>query len=258
MTTPPRRRYALTMEYDGAPFAGWQRQENALSVQQVLEEAAARLNNGVPPAAVAAGRTDAGVHAEGQVAEIEIAADLTPERVRDALNFHTRPHPVSVLRAAPAPEGWSARFSAVRRGYRYRILNRRSRPALDLGRVWHVQQPLDAEAMRAAAQALLGRHDFSAFRAAACQAKTAERTLDRLDVSRLGDEVVVAAEARSFLHHQVRNLVGTLVMVGQGRRGPEWPRRVLDGRDRTRAGQTAPAEGLCFAFVRYAVEPEWR
>ena len=256
--TPPRRRYALTLEYDGAPFVGWQRQENRLSVQQVLEEAAARLNNGVPPPAVAAGRTDAGVHAEGQVAEIEIAADLPPERVRDALNFHTRPHPVSVLRAAFAPDGWSARFSAVRRGYRYRILNRRPRPALDLGRVWHVQQRLDAAAMHAAARALLGRHDFSAFRAAACQAKTAERTLDRLDVSRLGDEVVVAAEARSFLHHQVRNLVGTLVMVGQGRRGPEWPRRVLDGRDRTRAGQTAPAEGLCFAFVRYAVEPEWR
>ena len=253
-----RRRYALTLEYDGAPFVGWQRQENGLSVQRVLEEAAAHLNGGVPPHAVAAGRTDAGVHAEGQVAEIEIAADLPPERVREALNFHTRPHPVSVLRAAFAPENWSARFSAVRRGYRYRILNRRPRPALDLGRVWHVQQRLDAAAMHEAAQALLGRHDFSAFRAAACQAKTAERTLDRLDVSRLGDEVVVAAEARSFLHHQVRNLVGTLVMVGQGRRGVEWPRRVLDGRDRTRAGQTAPAEGLCFVFVRYDVEPEWR
>ena len=253
-----RRRYALTLEYDGAPFVGWQRQENGLSVQRVLEDAAAHLNGGVPPPAVAAGRTDAGVHAEGQVAEIEIAADLPPERVRDALNFHTRPHPVSVLRAASAPENWSARFSAVRRGYRYRILNRRPRPALDLGRVWHVQGRLDAAAMHEAAQALLGRHDFSAFRAAACQAKTAERTLDRLDVSRLGDEVVVQAEARSFLHHQVRNLVGTLVLVGQGRRGAEWPRRVLDGRDRTRAGQTAPAEGLCFAFVRYDVEPEWR
>jgi tRNA pseudouridine38-40 synthase len=252
-----RRRYALTLEYDGAPFVGWQRQENGLSVQQVLEEAAAHLNNGVPPPAVAAGRTDAGVHAEGQVAEVEIAADLPPERVRDALNFHARPHPVSVLRAASAPEGWSARFSAVRRGYRYRILNRGPRPALDLGRVWHVQGRLDAGAMHGAAQALLGRHDFSAFRAAACQAKTAERTLNRLDVSRFGDEVVVAAEARSFLHHQVRNLVGTLVLVGQGRRGVEWPRRVLDGRDRTRAGQTAPAEGLCFVFVRYDAEPEW-
>ena len=193
------------------------------------------------------------------MAEIAVAADLPPERVRDALNFHTRPHPVSVLRAALAPEGWSARFSAVRRGYRYRILNRRPRPALDAGRVWHVQAPLDAEAMHAAAQALLGRHDFSAFRAAACQAKTAERTLDRLEVSRLGDEVVVAAEARSFLHHQVRNLVGTLVLVGQGRRGPEWPRRVLDGRDRARAGQTAPAEGLVLRLrALRRSEPEWR
>jgi tRNA pseudouridine38-40 synthase len=253
-----RRRYALTLEYDGAPFVGWQRQASGLSVQQVLEEAASRLNGGVAPVAVAAGRTDAGVHAEGQVAEIAIAADLAPERVRDALNFHTRPHPVSVLRAAFAPEGWSARFSAIRRGYRYRILNRRPRPALDIGRVWHVQAHLDAEAMHGAAQALLGRHDFSAFRAAACQAKTAERTLDRLDVIRLGEEVEVVAEARSFLHHQVRNLVGTLVLVGQGRRGPEWPRRVLEGRDRARAGQTAPAEGLTFAFARYAPEPDWR
>lgn len=252
------RRYALTLEYDGAPFVGWQRQDGALSVQKVVEDAAAKLNGGVPPAAVAAGRTDAGVHAEGQVVEIALASDLPPERVREALNFHTRPHPVSFVRGAYAPPGWSARFSAVRRGYRYRILNRRPRPALDIGRVWHVQQRLDAEAMHRAAQALLGRHDFSAFRAASCQAKSAERTLDRLDVSRLGDEVVVAAEARSFLHHQVRNLVGTLVLVGQGRRGPEWPRRVLDGRDRTRAGQTAPAEGLCFVFVRYEADPDWK
>lgn len=249
--------YALTLEYDGAPFIGWQRQENGLSVQQVLEEAAAKLNGGVPPTAVAAGRTDAGVHAEGQVVQIELSKDLPPERVREALNFHTRPHPVSVLRAALAPEGWNARFSAVRRGYRYRILNRRPRPALDLGRVWHIQQRLDAAAMHEAAQMLLGRHDFSAFRAAACQAKTALRTLDRLDVSRFGEEVVIQAEARSFLHHQVRNLVGTLVLVGEGKRGVDWPRRVLEGRDRTRAGQTAPPEGLTFLFARYAQEPEW-
>jgi len=246
-----RRRYALTLEYDGAPFVGWQRQENGLSVQRVLEDAAAHLNGGVPPPAVAAGRTDAGVHAEGQVAEIEIAADLPPERVRDALNFHTRPHPVSVLRAAFAPENWSARFSAVRRGYRYRILNRRPRPALDLGRVWHVQGRLDAAAMHEAAQALLGRHDFSAFRAAACQAKTAERTLDRLDVSRLGDEVVVQAEARSFLHHQVRNLVGTLVDIGRGGRPPDTIATLLTTRDRRQAAATAPPQGLCLVRVWY-------
>ncbi len=249
--------YALTLEYDGGPFVGWQRQENGLSVQQVLEEAAAMLNGGVVPASVAAGRTDAGVHAEGQVAQVAIDRDLPPERLREALNFHTRPHPVSVVAAALAPDGWNARFSAIYRGYRYRILNRRARPALDLGRVWHVQQRLDAAAMHAAAQGLLGRHDFSAFRAAACQAKSAVRTLDRLEVSRQGDEVVIVAEARSFLHHQIRNLAGTLLEVGQGKRGVDWPRRVLEGADRTRAGQTAPAEGLCFSFVRYEQEPDW-
>lgn len=249
--------YALTLEYDGSPFVGWQRQGNGLSVQQVLEEAAAKLNDGIPPTAIAAGRTDAGVHAEGQVAQLAIARDLPPERLREALNFHTRPHPVAVVRAALAPEGWNARFSATQRGYRFRILNRRARPALEAGRVWHVQQPLDAGAMHAAAQRLLGKHDFSAFRAAACQAKSALRTLDRLDVVRQGDEVVILAEARSFLHHQIRNLAGTLLEVGQGKRDSEWPRRVLDSRDRSQAGQTAPPEGLCFSFVRYPEEPAW-
>jgi tRNA pseudouridine38-40 synthase len=250
-------RYALLLEYDGTPFCGWQRQPIGLSVQQALEDAAAALNGGVPALSLAAGRTDAGVHAVGQVAEITLAKDLPPERVREALNFHTRPHPLSVLRAARAPEGWSARFSATGRAYRYRILNRRPRPALAAGRVWHVQMPLDAAAMHQAAQALLGKHDFSAFRAAACQAASPLRTLDRLDVVRQEEEVVIEAGARSFLHHQVRNLVGTLVEVGQGKRAPDWPRAVLDGRDRTRAGQTAPAEGLCFMAVRYAVPLAW-
>ncbi|MBK1657855.1 tRNA pseudouridine(38-40) synthase TruA [Paracraurococcus ruber] len=249
--------YALTLEYHGGPFVGWQRQANGLSVQQVLEEAAARLNGGILPAAVAAGRTDAGVHAEGQVAQVALAREIDPLRLREALDFHSRPHPVAVLRAALAPPGWNARFSAAARGYRYRILNRRARPALEEGRVWHVKAPLDAGAMHAAAQRLLGKHDFSAFRAAACQAKSPLRTLDRLDVARLGEEVVITAEARSFLHHQVRNLVGTLLEVGQGKRGVAWPRQVLDSRDRTRAGMTAPAEGLCFTFVRYPEEPGW-
>ncbi|MBR0672236.1 tRNA pseudouridine(38-40) synthase TruA [Neoroseomonas soli] len=250
--------YALLLEYDGAPFVGWQRQAEGLSVQQVLEEAAAHLNGGEVPTLTAAGRTDAGVHAEGQVAQVTLSADLPPERVKEALNFHTRPHPVAVLGAAPVPEGWSARFSATGRAYRYRILNRRARPALDLGRVWHVQRRLDAAAMHEAAQMLLGKHDFSAFRAAACQAKSALRTLDRLDVSRFGDEVVVVAEARSFLHHQVRNMVGTLAEVGAGKRPASWPRSILDGRDRTRAGMTAPAEGLVFTGVRYAEPIDWR
>ncbi len=249
--------YALTLEYCGTPFVGWQRQDNGLSVQQVLEAAAAMLNDGIAPASTAAGRTDAGVHAEGQVVMLELARDISPDKLREALNFHTKPHPVSVLSAALAPEGWNPRFSAIKRGYRYRILNRRARPALEEGRVWHIPIRLDAGAMHQAAQGLLGHHDFSAFRAAACQAKTALRTLDRLSVSRQGAEVVIEAEARSFLHHQVRNMVGTLAAVGLGRKGVEWPRRVLEGRDRTRAGMTAPAEGLCFEFVRYPEEPAW-
>ena len=249
--------YALTLEYHGGPFVGWQRQENGLSVQQVLEEAAAKLNAGALPLAVAAGRTDAGVHAEGQVAQVALEREIAPLKLREALDFHTRPHPVAIRRAALAPAGWNARFSAVRRGYRYRILNRRARPALEEGRVWHVKAPLDAAAMHAAAQLLLGKHDFSAFRASSCQAKSALRTLDRLDVARIGEEVVVTTEARSFLHHQVRNMVGTLLEVGQGRRAVDWPRRVLESGDRTRAGMTAPAEGLTFTFVGYDREPEW-
>ncbi len=251
-------RYALLLEYDGAGFVGWQRQPGLVSVQSVLEAAAAKLNGGVEPVAVAAGRTDSGVHAEGQVAEVEVAADLSPERVRAALDFHTKPHPMAVRAAALAPEGWSARFSATRRRYRYRILDRAARPALDAGRVWHAPRRLDQAAMHAAAQLLLGRHDFSAYRAASCQAESALRTLERLDVSREGEEVVARVEARSFLHHQVRNFVGTLVEVGWGRRPVPWPRAVLDGRDRRLGGQTAPPEGLCFLGVDYAAGgPAW-
>lgn len=243
--------YAVTLEYDGAPFVGWQRQDIGLSVQQALEDAASRLTQGGPVAATAAGRTDAGVHAVGQVAQLALDRVLSPARLRDALNFHLKPHPVGVVRAALAPDGWHARFSAVRRGYRYRILNRRARPVLEAGRAWHVAPPLDAAAMHAAAQGLLGRHDFSAFRAAACQANSPVRTLEALDVARDGDVLVVSAIARSFLHHQVRNLVGTLVEVGLGRRGADWPAAVLAGGDRAAAGQTAPAEGLTFLFVEY-------
>ncbi|WP_159349451.1 tRNA pseudouridine(38-40) synthase TruA [Roseomonas harenae] len=250
-------RYALLIEYDGTPFLGWQRQKDGLTVQQVLEEAAAPLNGGVEPVIGGAGRTDTGVHAEGQVAQVDLAADLPVERIREALNTRTRPHPVAVLSVVRPPEEWSARFSAVHRAYRYCILNRRARPGLDLGRVWHVPQRLDAGAMHEAAQMLLGHHDFSAFRAAACQAKDALRTLDRLDVSRHGDEIVVTVEARSFLHHQVRNMVGTLAQVGRGARPVTWPRAVLDGRDRTRAGQTAPPDGLCFTAVRYDPPLDW-
>ncbi|MGK7868514.1 tRNA pseudouridine(38-40) synthase TruA [Falsiroseomonas sp. E2-1-a20] len=250
-------RYALLLEFDGTNFCGWQRQGALLSVQQVLEEAAAPLNHGITPTATGAGRTDAGVHAEGAVANLDLALDLPPERVRDALNFRTQPHPVVVRAVARVAPDWSARFDCLGRGYRYRILNRPARPALAAAKAWHVKRPLDAAAMHAAAQTLVGRHDFSAYRAAACQAKSALRTLDVLDVARCGEEVVITAEARSFLHHQVRNLVGTLVEVGQGRRPVPWPRQVLEGLDRARAGQTAPPDGLTFRFARYDPEPAW-
>jgi tRNA pseudouridine38-40 synthase len=250
-------RYALRLEYDGAPFCGWQRQDGLPSIQSVLEEAAAHLNGGEVPLVTAAGRTDAGVHAEAQVAHLDLLSDLPPERVREALNFHTRPHPVAITGAATVPEDWSARFSAIGRAYRYRILNRAARPALDWGRVWHVKKRLDAAAMHEAAQGLLGRHDFSAYRAASCQAKSPLRTLDRLDVTRLGDEIEIIAEARSFLHHQVRNMVGTLVEVGYGRRPASWPRSVLLGADRAKAGQTAPPEGLVLTGVKYPEAVGW-
>ena len=197
------------------------------------------------------------MHAEAQVADLHLALDLPPERVRDAVNVRTVPHPVVVLTAARVADDWSARFACVGRAYRYVVLNRPARPALAARRAWHVKRRLDAAAMHAAAQALLGSHDFSAYRAASCQAKSALRTLDRLDVARIGEEVVFTVEARSFLHHQVRNMVGTLVEVGHGRRPVEWPRAVLETRDRTRAGQTAPAEGLTLTQARYNPEPEW-
>ena len=250
-------RYALRLEYDGAPFCGWQRQDGLLSIQSVLEEAAAHLNGGEVPLVTAAGRTDAGVHAEAQVAHLDLATDLPPERVREALNFHTRPHPLAITGAAIVAPDWSARFSAIGRAYRYRILNRAARPALEWGRVWHVKKRLDAAAMHEAAQGLLGRHDFSAYRAASCQAKSPLRTLDRLDVTRLGDEIEIIAEARSFLHHQVRNMVGTLVEVGYGRRPASWPRSVLLGADRAKAGQTAPPEGLVLTGVKYPEAVGW-
>jgi tRNA pseudouridine38-40 synthase len=247
-------RWALLLEYDGTPFVGWQRQATGLSVQAVLETAAAKLAGGDPVPSIVAGRTDAGVHAEAQVAQLDLPDTLPAAKVRDALNFHMKPHPVVVLQAALAPDGWNVRFSAIGRSYRYRILNRRVRPALLAGRVWHVAMDLDAPAMHEAAQSLLGRHDFTSFRAAACQAKSPLRTLDRLDVRCDGDLIEITAEARSFLHHQVRNIVGTLKLVGEGR----WPiARVavaLAARDRAAAGPTAPPEGLCLTGVRYPME----
>ena len=248
-------RWALLLEYDGTPFVGWQRQINGLSVQDVLEQAASHLNSGQPVASIVAGRTDAGVHAEGQVAHIDLSRAYRAKTVRDALSYHMKPYPVVVLKAVPVSDDWNARFSANRRSYRFRILNRSSRPALLTGRVWHVPYPLAADAMHEAAQTLLGRHDFTSFRAISCQARSAVRTLDRLDVTRTDEIVEIVAEARSFLHHQVRNFVGTLKLVGEGRWSPARVAAALEAKDRAAAGPTAPSEGLALIGVGYADNP---
>ena len=247
-------RWALLLEYDGTRFVGWQRQVTGPSIQSVLEAAAAGLAGG-PVTATAAGRTDAGVHATGQVAHLDLARPMSPERMLAALNYHLKPHPVAVLRAAAVPQDWNARFSATGRAYLFRILNRPARPALLAHRAWHLPRPLDLDAMQRAAGHLLGRHDFTSFRAAACQASSPLRTLDRLDVTRVGEEVHVVAHARSFLHHQVRNMVGTLRLVGEGRWQPDEVATALAARDRAAAGPTAPPDGLYLADVRYPDDP---
>jgi tRNA pseudouridine38-40 synthase len=243
-------RYRLTVEYDGRPFAGWQRQENAPSVQGTLEEAIFRLS-GERVTVHGAGRTDAGVHALGQAAHFDLVKEFAAGKVRDALNHHLKPAPVAVLEAAVAHEDFSARFSATARHYLYRVLCRRAPAALDAGRVWHVVRALDAEAMHASAQALVGQHDFTTFRAAECQAKSPVKTLDRLDVSRVGEEVHVNASARSFLHNQVRSIVGSLKLVGEGKWTPRDMKRALEARDRAECGPVAPPEGLYLVRVDY-------
>ncbi len=243
-------RYRLTIEYDGRPFCGWQRQAGHLSVQQLLEEAIERFS-GERAVTQAAGRTDAGVHALGQVAHFDLEREWDPFKVREALNFHTKPYPVAILTADRVGEEFEARFSAKARHYEYRILNRRARPGLDAGRVWHVPVPLDADAMHAAAQLILGKHDFSTFRAAECQAKSPERTLDVFDVRREADMLVVTAKARSFLHSQVRSMVGSLKLVGDGKWQPRDFRAALDAAERARCGPLAPPDGLYLTRVDY-------
>jgi len=243
-------RYRLIVEYDGGPFMGWQRQENGPSVQAALEEAVFKLS-GERVTMTGAGRTDAGVHARGQVAHFDLQKEFPPDTVRDALNAHLRPAPVAVLAAALAAPDFHARFQATARHYEYRVLCRRAPPALDRGRVWHLSRGLNVAPMQLAARSLLGQHDFTTFRSSECQAKSPVKTLDRLDVMAQGDEVVFYASARSFLHHQVRSMVGTLVQVGEGRWSADDLARALAARDRKACGPVAPPEGLYLVKVDY-------
>jgi tRNA pseudouridine38-40 synthase len=243
-------RYKLIVEYDGAPFSGWQIQADQKTVQGTLN-AAIEAFSGEKVQLQGAGRTDAGVHARAQVAHVDLAKDWDADTVRDALNAHLRPHPVAILSAAKVAADFNARTSAVKRHYLYRILNRRADLTLDLGHAWRVPRPLDAAAMQAAAQRLIGKHDFTTFRSTECQANSPLKTLDRLDVERDGHEVKVLASARSFLHNQVRSMVGSLVMVGDGRWNADDLQRALDARDRTACGQVAPPDGLYLMRVDY-------
>ncbi len=244
------KRYRLTLEYDGSGFVGWQRQDSGFSVQAAVEGAFAKFC-GHEVAIVAAGRTDSGVHAMGQVAHVDLERDWSTLKIRDALNWHLKPFGVQALEVSEAPPEFHARFSAVHRVYLYRICDRRARPVLDKGRVWHVERRLDVDAMRAGAAVLVGHHDFSSFRAKECQSKSPVKTLDRFDISRQGDEITAWVEARSFLHHQVRNMIGSLKLVGEGRWTPADIADALAARDRRAAGPTAPPDGLYLVRVDY-------
>ena len=243
-------RWRVLIEYDGGPYVGWQRQKNGPSVQQAIEEAVFSFC-GENTRVYGAGRTDAGVHAFGQVAHIDIERPTTADTVRDAINAYLRDEPISILEAMVAPDRFHARISACERVYLYRILNRRPPPAIDLGRVWHIPWALDADAMHEAAQRLVGTHDFTSFRATACQAKSPVKTLDAFDVRQAGEEIHFHASGRPFLHHQVRNIVGTLERVGAGRLTADDVSAALEARDRAAAGATAPPEGLALVSVGY-------
>ena len=243
-------RYRLTLEYDGGDFVGWQRQDNGASVQGAVEEAIANLSS-ERVTVHGAGRTDAGVHALGQVAHFDLEREFAPDRIRDALNHFLRPAPVAVLEASLVAPDFHARFSATKRHYLFRILVRRPPPVLERGHVWHVVHQLDAEAMDMAAKALVGKHDFTTFRSAECQANSPLKTLDRLDVRRAADEIHIEASARSFLHNQVRSIVGSLKLVGEGKWRPRDLADALAAKDRSRCGPVAPPDGLYLVKVDY-------
>ena len=246
-------RFALTLEFDGTPFMGLQRQAHGPSVQQAVEEAVERVT-GEQAIMHAAGRTDSGVHALGMRVHLDIAKDIAPFRLMEALNHHLRPDPVAVLDCVEKPDDWHARFSCTGRSYLYRIANRRAPLTLDANRAWLVPQPLDAEAMHRAAQALVGRHDFTTFRSVHCQAQSPVKTLDLLSVERVGEEVQIRAAARSFLHHQVRSMVGCLALVGMGRWREEQVAEALAARERSALGLNAPSAGLYFVRALYPDE----
>lgn len=243
-------RYRITVEYDGAPFVGWQVQANGLSVAGALATALERLT-GTCIAVHGAGRTDAGVHAFAQVAHFDLDTSWDPLRLREGLNACVRPHPIAVLDATEAEESFHARYSASARHYLYRIVNRRAPPAIERGRAWHVNQPLEHEAMQEGARHLLGRHDFTTFRSIECQSASPVKTLDRLAVARSGDLIEIEASARSFLHHQVRSMVGSLKLVGEGKWRPLDMKRALEASDRAACGPVAPPHGLYLARVDY-------
>lgn len=243
-------RYKLTIEYDGTRFSGWQRQSERPSVQQALEEAIAAMSGEIVTTQ-AAGRTDAGVHALGQVAHFDLSKEWDPFRISEALNYHLRPQPVAIIAAEAVDDDFEARFSATARHYEYRILTRRAPPVIERDHVWHVPKALDAEAMDHAAGLILGRHDFTTFRSSECQASSPLRTLDKFSVRGEPEHIVIIAGARSFLHHQVRSMVGSLKLVGEGKWSPADFRAALDAKDRSRCGAMAPADGLYLTRVDY-------
>jgi tRNA pseudouridine38-40 synthase len=243
-------RYKLTVEYDGRPFAGWQIQADQLTVQGLLTAAVEALS-GDKTLVQGAGRTDAGVHARAQVAHADLTKEWDTDTIRDALNAHLRPHPIAILAAERAADDFNARTSAIRRHYLYRIINRRADLTLEAGRAWRVPRPLDAAAMHKAAQCLIGKHDFTTFRSTECQAKSPVKTLDILKVERSGEGVYVTSVARSFLHNQVRSMVGSLVPVGEGKWSPDDLAKALEARDRAACGPVAPPDGLYLMKVEY-------